>query len=68
MKQLNITRSVSANRGTVPLSNQIVKPWFILTSLTSHDSISLLECKLHYILMVYYRVFSNYLECKYNDI
>ena len=29
----------------------------ILTSLTSHGSMLLLECKLHYIPMVYYRTF-----------
>ena len=38
---------------TAPTSNHCRKPWFIMTSLTSRDSMLLMECKLHYVPMVY---------------
>ena len=31
--------------------------WFILTPFTSRGSMLLMECKLHYVPMVYYRAF-----------
>ena len=33
------------------------EPWFILTSLTSHDSMLSMKCKLYYVPMAYFRAF-----------
>ena len=55
VKHLHALLLLTANSADV--QSDCREPWFILTSLTLHGSMLLLECKLHYVPMVYCRAF-----------